>query len=230
MNALMALILGAAPAPTFDVPIREVSLVLDGQQIIKATPGRCEMWAGRRKPTRVTARLNALHAHDLSSLLMVSLAQGLDATTWIGDAERPLVPAIEVTVISEAAPGSPVFGWSNTLTLTANHRLFEAWRLYGLFSYCNLGEAVDVWMRLMDSAPPRRSLVLALAQEWMIWANRDEEVVYSLHEWAEEYRTGHHDDLPVLLRWSSENWADSPSPRCFATLERSPPVEPPVNP
>jgi hypothetical protein len=158
MNLLMALIWGAAPAPTFDVPIREVSLTLDGQQILKATPGRCEMRAGRRRATRVTARLNELQAQDLSSLLMVSLAQGLDATTWIGDAERPLVPVIEVTVISEATPGGAVLGWSNTLTLTPNHRIAEAWRLYGLFSYCNLGEAVDVWMKWMDSPPPGGAL------------------------------------------------------------------------
>ena len=230
MNALMALILGAAPAPTFDVPIREVSLVLDGQQIIKATPGRCEMWAGRREPTRVTARLNELHAHDLSSLLMVSLAQGLDASTWTGDAERPLVPVIEVTVISEAALGSPVFGWSNTLTLTTNHRLFEAWRLYGLFSYCNLGEAVDVWLRLMDSSPRQQRLVLALALEWMLWANRIDDFVYSRHELVEDCLAGNCHNLPAALRWSSHEWADSPSPRSFAPLERSPPVEAPVKP
>lgn len=228
MNLLLALIWGAAPAPTFDVPIREVSIALDGQQILKATPGRCEMRAGRRRATRVTARLNELQAQDLSSLLMVSLAQGLDATTWIGDAAQPLVPVIEVTVISEATPGGPVFGWSNTLTLTPNHRIAEAWRLYGLFSYCNLGEAVDVWMKWMDSPPPQRSLVLALALEWMTWANRNEDFVYSLPEWAAEYRAGPHDDLPVLLRWSSETWADSPSPRSFAPLERSPPVEVPL--
>lgn len=226
MNLLMALLFAAEPAPAFDVPIREVSLALDGQEILKATPGRCEIWAPRRgKATRVTARLNELQAQDLSSLLMVSLAQGLDATTWTGDAERPLGPVIEVTVISEATPGGAVFGWSNTLTLTPNHRIAEAWRLYGLFSYCNLGEAVDVWMKLMDSSPRQQSLVLALALEWMIWANRNDDFVYSRHEMVEDCLAGNCYNLPAALRWSSGEWADSPSPRSFAPLERSPPVE-----
>lgn len=226
MKYLMPLLLGAAHAPTFDVPIREVSLAVDGQEIIRATPGRCEIWApGQAEPAQVTARLNELRAQDLSSLLMVSLAQSLDAATWIGDAERPRGPIIEVTVISEAMPGGPVFGWLNTLKVTPGNRLSEAWRLYSLFSLCNFGEAVDVWVELIDSPPRQRTLVLALALEWMIWANRNEDFVYSRHEMVEDCLAGNCYNLPAALRWSSGEWADSPSPRSFAPLERSPPVE-----
>ena len=89
MNLLLASLLGAAPAPAFDVPIREISLWMHGPELhnlLEVTPGRCALWApGQAEPTRVTARLNALHVEDLHSLMMVSLGQGQAATAWLGD-------------------------------------------------------------------------------------------------------------------------------------------------
>ena len=234
MNALMALILGAAPAPAFDVPIREISMWMlwpgaDG--LLEVTAGRCELrMPGQSEPTRVTARLNELHAEDLRSLLMVSLGQGYGATTWAPE-EWPPNHAIRVTV---SAPGpellDPTFGWVTAMPLTSEGRLTEAWRLYSLFSLCNLGEAVDVWVALMDGPTQQRHVALAVVTEWMIWANREPDFVYALPTLVKDCREGRCEALPDALRSASRTWADSPSPRSFAPLERSPPVETPVNP
>lgn len=225
MNLLVAMLIYSVPAPVFDVPIRQISLRLDGHEVLEVTPGRCQLRApGQVEPTRVTARLTELRAEDLSSLLMVSLGQGLDATSWVIP-ELPRGPVVRATVSSQAEPGGPVFGWANALTLTPNGRLTEAWRLYSLFSLCNLGEAVDVWNVLMTGPARQRRLSLALATEWMIWANRDEDFVYDLPRVVEACRANHCEELPDALSWSSRTWADSPSPRSLAPLERSPPVE-----
>ena len=231
MSLLMALILGAAPAPAFDVPIREITLGLHGQQILRATPGRCELWApGQAEPTRVTARLNELHARDVSSLLMTSLAQGVSASSW-APAERPRGPYVDVTVVSEVGPSGAVFGWSSTLALQPTIGLQEPWRLYGLFSLCNFGEAYDVWRALAEDSPPRRrALALALLTEWIIWVDRD---VNDYGDWPHDALIGCEDgtcvtELSTIYRYFSPYWAESPSPRSFAPLERSPPVEAPT--
>ena len=207
MIFLVALLLGAVPAPAFDVPVRQISLWLGDQEIVEVTPGRCQLRApGQAEPTRVTARLTGLRAEDLSSLLMVSLGQGLSSTSW-ALAELPRGPVVRVTVSSQAEVGGPVFGWSNALALTPNGRLADAWRLYSLFSLCNLGEAVDVWGALMAGPSRQRRLALALATEWMIWANRDEDFVYSLPGLVEQCRAGHCEELPDALGWASRTWA-----------------------
>lgn len=228
MTLLVALLMGAVPVPAFDVPIRQISLRLGDQEIVEVTPGRCQLRApGQTEPVRVTARLTGLRAEDLGSLLMVSLGQGLSATSWVlADVARG--PVVRVTVSSQAELGGPVFGWSSALALTPNGRLAEAWRLYSLFSLCNLGEAVDVWGALIAGPARQRRLALALATEWMIWANRDEDFVYGLQGLVDDCRAGHCEELPDALRWASRTWADSPSPRSLAPLERSPPIEAPA--
>ena len=234
MNLLMALILGAAPAPAFDVPIREISMWMHGPELhnlLYVTPGRCALSApGQPEPTHVTARLNELHVEDLRSLMMVSLGQGLAATSWVA-AEWPRNYVVDVTV---SAPGpellDPTFGWVTAMPLTSEGRLTEAWRLYSLFSLCNLGEAVDVWVALMNGPTQQRHVALAVVTEWMIWANREPDFVYALPTLVKDCREGRCEALPDALRSASRTWADSPSPRSFAPLERSPPVEPPVNP
>jgi hypothetical protein len=232
----LALLLGAEsaptrpPAPAFDVPIQQISLGLYGQQILLVTPGRCELRApGQAEPTLVTTRLTELRAQDLGSLLMTSLGYGLSATNWIGDAELPRRPYVDVTVTSEAEPGGPVFGWSIALPLMPNNRLQGAWRLHSLFSLCNLGEATAVWVALAEHSPPRqKSLALALLTEWINWVDRDPNYDWGPHNLFDDCRAGNCQGLPTTLHYRSLMWADSPSPRSFAPLERSPPVEAPT--
>lgn len=227
MTPLATLLLAAAPVPAFDVPIRQISLRLDSEEVLVVTPGRCQLQApGLAEPAPVTTRLAELSAADLGSLLMVSLGQGLGATAW-APAERPRGPVVTVTVSALAEPGGPVFGWSSALALTPGGRLEQAWRLYSLFSLCNLGEAAEVWGALMAGPARQRRLALALATEWMIWANRDEDFVYALPGLVEACRAGRCEELPDALGWASRAWADSPSPRALAPLEQSPPVEAP---
>lgn len=234
MTLLMALLFGAQPAPAFDVPIREVSIWLHSPELhwlLTVTPGRCQLWApGQAEPTRVTARLNELQAQDLGSLLMVGLDEGYNATSW-GSAvtKRPRAPFLTVTVDSLAEEiHDPVFEWTNLLVPTPDSRLTEAWRLYSLFSLCNLGEAVDVWVALVNGPTRQRHIALAVATEWMIWANREEEFVFALPELVKDCRAGDCEALPDALRRASRTWAESPSPRSFAPLERSPTVELPA--
>ena len=149
MSLLLALLFAAEPtparAPAFDVPITQVSLGLNGEQILKVTPGGCEVWApGQVGPTRVTTRLNELRSAELGSLLMTSLGLELDDTTWIGDTALPGGPYVDVTVTAETEPGGPELGWFTALALMPNGRLQGAWRLYSLFSWCNLGEAANI--------------------------------------------------------------------------------------
>lgn len=236
MNLLLALILGAEPAPAFDVPIREVSLGMFGDDLfglLHITPGECEIWApGRTESVVVTARLSAMQAEDVRSLLMVGLDTGYSPSSWgTGDLERPPGPSVSarVTALSPEIH-DPTFGWTTVLVPTPSGRLTEAWRLYGLFSLCNLGEAVDVWVALMDAPKKERHLALAVATEWMLWANREEDFVYAMPGLVKDCRAGRCEALPDALRRASRSWADSPSPRSFAPLERSPPVETAVSP
>lgn len=236
MNLLLAVLFGAKPAPAFDVPVREISIWMHSpelHELLLVTPGRCELKApGQTKPTRVTARMNELRVEDLRSLLMVSLGHSNNALTWgLGDSELPRRPFVDVTV---SAPANdlldPTFGWSSVLSLTPSGRMTEAWRLYSLFSLCNLGEAVDVWVALMDGPKKQRHIALSVVTEWMIWANREPEFTYTLPRLIKDCRAGRCEALPDALRRASLTWADSPSPRSFAPLERSPPVEAPLSP
>lgn len=235
MNLLMALIFGAAPAPdlAFDVPIQEITLGLHGQQILRATPGRCELWApGQAEPTRVTSRLRELAAQDVSSLLMTSLGQGHSATAWRA-AERPRGPYVDVTVVSALGPGGTVLGWSSTLALTPYGGLMGAWRLYSLFSLCNLGEAYAVWVALAEDSPPRRrALALALLTEWVIWVDReryyDDWDSFPHDRLIDCYDGTCEEELSSIYHNVCPEWATTLSPRSFDPLERSPPVEAPA--
>ena len=114
MTLLAVLLLSAVPAPAFDVPIRQISLRLDDQEILEVMPGRCQLRApGQTEPVRVTARLTGLRAEDLGSLLMVSLGQGLGATSW-APACRPHPPR---------RPRAPAPSRSGRLVLASAHEV-----------------------------------------------------------------------------------------------------------
>ncbi|MCK6520585.1 hypothetical protein L6R49_04000 [Myxococcota bacterium] len=238
----MALIFGSASAPAFDVPIRYVSLNMRGKERygnLTIEPGRCGLSASfLGDVVQVTARRRALHLSDMRSLLMVSLDGGYSATTWgAGDPGRPPGPSVVASVTAleketEEYLGTlgDEFSWVNVLALTPEGRLTEAWRLYSVFSFCNLGEAVDYWVAQMDGPRERRHIALAVVMEWMIWANREEDFVYALPGLLKDCRAGRCEALPDALRRASLSWAESPSPRSFTPLERSPPVETGVSP